>query len=459
MKRILLGAILLAVSLAAAYGYLETRRERTYRHYIEQGEHALAVGETLGAIEAFSGAIALKGDSMLGYLRRGEAYRRHNDLSLALRDLQRAAELDPAAPRPHELLGDVNESMSRYTEAIAQYEHHTALDDQSPRVLYKLALARYRARQPVPAIDALRKVLAINERFVEAHYLLGLCFEDLGKTGDALAALQRAIALAPAFLPAREALADLHAQTNRTDEQLVQLEALAALERSPSRAVALGLALARAGLIDRAIQTLRRALDEHPEDSSVRVALGRVWLEAAQARNNRVALSSALEALEEAVGTDDSSEALTLFGRALLLASDHDLAERMLQQATEKLPMDPLAFYYLAEAAERLDHFDVARRALLDYRALEGDAGDARRRAAIATRIADLSLAVNDATAALTWYQRATDAVPPDAALLVRVAEAQFRAGNRDAARATLTKALERDPGNAAGRALQRRLR
>ena len=66
-----------------------------------------------------------------------------------------------------------------------------------------------------------------------------------------------------------------------------------------------------------------------------------------------------------------------LFGRALLLASDAEPAERMLQQATEKLPADPLAFYYLADAAERRAHFGIARQALLDYMALAGDDPDA----------------------------------------------------------------------------------
>ena len=70
-----------------------------------------------------------------------------------------------------------------------------------------------------------------------------------------------------------------------------------------------------------------------------------------------------------------------LFGRALLLASAAEPAERMLLQATEKLPADPLAFYYLADAAERRAHFTVARQALLDYMALAGEDPDPRRRA------------------------------------------------------------------------------
>ena len=107
-------------------------------------------------------------------------------------------------------------------------------------------------------------------------------------------------------------------------------------------------------MTDRAVSTLRQASERYHDAAGVDVALGRVWLEAAQLHGDRIALAKALEALEGAVGTDDSSEALTLFGRALLLASDQELAERMLQDATTREPVDPTAFFYLADAAERL---------------------------------------------------------------------------------------------------------
>ena len=152
VKRILLVVLLLAGSLAAAYGVFETRRERTYRHLIDQGELALAADNTSAAIESFSGAVALKPDSMLGYLRRGEAYRRRHELDAALKDLLQASELDPTAPRPLELLGDVNGALLRYDRAAARYQAYLAIDDQSPRVLYKLGLAHYRAGQPADGV-------------------------------------------------------------------------------------------------------------------------------------------------------------------------------------------------------------------------------------------------------------------------------------------------------------------
>jgi tetratricopeptide (TPR) repeat protein len=459
VKRALLVVLLLAGGLAAAYGVAETRRERTYRRLIDQGEAALAAGNTSAAIEAFSGAVALKADSMLGYLRRGEAYRARHELEAALKDLLQASEIDPTALRPLELLGDVNGALLRYDRAAARYQAYLAIDDQSPRVLYKLGLVRYRAGQPSEGIPVLRRALTLDPRFPEAHYVLGLCLRDARQNTDAQVSLKHAIELAPALLPAREELAELYGRVGRNDERLTQLEALVALDPAPARSIELGLAYSRAGMTDRAVSTLRQASERYPEAAGVDVALGRVWLEAAQLHGDRIALAKALEALEGAVGTDDSSAALTLFGRALLLASDQELAERMLQDATTREPVDPQAFFYLADAAERCDHPKVARQALVDYRTLTGDERDTRRRVAMAERIGALSMQAQDPAGAVTWFTRALDAAGPDALILVHLAEAQLAAGDREAATATVARALEHEPANAAARALARRLR
>jgi predicted Zn-dependent protease len=187
------------------------------------------------------------------------------------------------------------------------------------------------------------------------------------------------------------------------------------------------------------------------------VALGRVWLDIAQTRKDRVALNKALEALESGVGDDNSSEALTLFGRALLLAADTTSAERMLDDATRRQPVDPLAFSYLAEAAERLTHYAAARQALLDYAALRGDEPDARKRIAESTHLGELSLRLGDYASAGSFFLKAAEDAPNDAALIARAADAQLRAGDRDTARGTATRALEKDPNNTLALAVLRR--
>jgi tetratricopeptide (TPR) repeat protein len=448
-------------ALAGILGYAGNRREQTYRGLIEQGDAALAQGESFAAVEAFTVAVALKPASMLGYLKRGEAYRQYGELETALKDLRTASQLDPSATRPLEMLGDVHHALRQYDRAAIRFEQYVRIDDQSPRVLYKLALSKYHDGKPVDAIEALRAAIAIDERFAQAHYLMGLCFAFTKKPAQARASLHRAVELSPTLFAAREELAALHRRTSRTDDRLSELEALQALDPgSPSRHVTLGLAHADAGQFDRAVLILGRAAERFPTHPYTYVALGRVWLEVSQARGDAVALQKAVEALERAADTDGSSEALMLLGRALLLSDEPERAASVLVEGTTKKPLDPLAFYYLADAAERIGNVPVARGALLDFHALEGDPVDHRRRARLCERIANLSARMSEPAAAVIWFQRAAEADPQavDASFLALLAEAQWRAGDSSGARESVTKALEKEPLHRGARALSRRI-
>lgn len=459
MKRIVLGVLLIGLLGGLAYAYTTLARERDYRRLIEDGNAALVAGQTFEAIEAFSGAIALKDDSMLAYLRRGETYHHQGQLQAAERDLRRAWQLDPTATRPLEALGDVRFEMQNYRRAADRYADFVALDDQSSRVLYKLALARYRAGNPAGAVDPLNQAVALDEGLAEAHYLLGLCLRETGRADDARQALARAIAIDPASIVAREELADLDREAGRTTAELDQLEALSSLDPRPVRRITLGLAQARAGRQAQAFETLRQAAERYPDYSGVYVALGRIWLESSRGGRDRIALSKALEALQEAVTRpDETHEARSLFGRALLLASETETAERVLQQAVTDFPVDPQAFLALADAAEQLGHLAEARTALLKYQALTGPDPAPAPQARRAARLGDLSARLGDHALAVTWFRTATE-LTPTGRLLARLAEEQVAAGDPDAARATVARGLEVEPGNRSLVALRQRLR
>ena len=67
---------------------------------------------------------------------------------------------------------------------------------------------------------------------------------------------------------------------------------------------------------------------------------------------------------------EPTGEALALLGEARVDAGELPLAERTLQQATQKPPVDRGTFLRLADAAERLGHTRDARSALVDYYSL-----------------------------------------------------------------------------------------
>jgi tetratricopeptide (TPR) repeat protein len=423
MKRV---AVLLSVLIGVggvSYGVGVARQEAVYQSYIEEGDAALSRDDNAAAVEAFTVAISLKEDSMAAHLKRGEAYRRRHELEAALRDLRRAVELDPFAPHAREILGDVHYATAHYSTALDQYREGLKLDDRSARVLYKQALTLVKLGQIVPAAGSLRLALGINDQFAEAHYLLGVCLGELHRPAEAIAALERSVALNPALLEAREQLAETYGRLERFAERNRQLEALAALDPGAAREVAIALGYARDGQVERAVLRLGNATRHFPDHTEPYIALGRLWLERAERGGGRVELSKAIGAFEGAVGNSSSSEAHTFYGRALMLSGDLPRAEASLEQAIVRFPVDPLAFYYLADVADRRGHTAIAQKALIDYAALEG-----------------------------------LDSPRFDAPLLARLADAYFRADDLSAARQTLSRAMQKDADDPKVRALRLRL-
>jgi len=366
------GAMALAGSLA--FLWFDARQQREYRRLLAAGNDAVSRGDTVEAIEAFSGALTLKPDSMIARLMRGETYRRRGEFSSSVRDLTEAAALDPSAPLPLELLGDAHEALGQHEAATNDYERSLRLDDRAPRVVYKLGLAHYRNGHADDAIEALRRAVGLDEQLAEAHYLLGLCLRDRRPRGQAERALLRAVQLDPTLAAAREELVALYTESGRPRQAIEQLEALSALEPTrPDRLVRAAMAYERLGRRDAAVVTLGRAAERHPDSSLVFTALGRVWLNAAEDGTDPAALKKAIDILKPVADRADApSDSLTMYGRALLLAGSTTAAEGVLQRATERFPVEPAAFTYLARAARRLGHRSAALEADAKHAALVG---------------------------------------------------------------------------------------
>jgi tetratricopeptide (TPR) repeat protein len=395
MKRTLAALLLLAVLATLAYGYAMTRRERLYRQSVVRGELAMGRGDAFAAVAAFSDAIALKPDSMLGYLKRGEARFQRGELDAAAEDLAGASARDATATRALELRGDVDLARQLPDRASEHYASYVKLDDRSPGVLYKLGLARLLAGRVADAAEELTRAIALDNRLVEAHYLLGICLRELQRPLDAQRALERAVALSPSSTKAREQLADLYEAAGNRPALIHQLDALLEADPRVSRQIALAAAYAQANQFARARRLLANAVERFPDRADTYVALGRLWLDIARASQDRAALDETIKALQHAASIEPSSTALSLLAEARTSASELSMAERTLQQAAERLPVEKTTFLRLADAAERVGHMRVARTALVDYYSLLDPAD--RRAPETARRIRELSLRLGEA--------------------------------------------------------------
>lgn len=446
---------LVAAALIAVAGVVVIQRlndDRVYRGLLADGDRAMAASRPYAAVEAYSGALVLRPDSMVAHYRRGEAYLAERQELQALRDLHEARRLSPEAPEPLAALGLLHERRGEYAVAADWYALASErLEHADASLLYSLALARYHAGAVAAAGEAVRLAVARNDGLAEGYYLLGLVSRDIHQPHDALAALERAVRLRPSLVDARQELAALYRAEGRPDDEIAQLTALVALENGRvSRHLALADAYRRVGRHDEALATLAAVDAAAPGDSRVALAAGRVHLARAEATRDRDAIAHALAVLERALaGTARRSEGIALYARALHLSGDVPGAERLLRDATATSPVAPEAFGFLADAAEALDHPLVARDALLSLDALQGDTAPPGVRAMRTRRIGSLSAEGGDGAAAVEFLTRASRMAPPDAGLLGELAQALWTAGQAGAARQSLDAALALAPADA----------
>lgn len=421
MRRAVYALVAALLTVVVVGGWLVVRRDRAYRELVARGDAALDTGDAAVAIEAFSGAIALRPESMLAWLRRGEAYLARHEEEPALRDLRQAAQLDPASPRTQERLGDALYDLGRFTRAAEQYEASLALDDRSASVALKLASARFREGRLDAASRASSVALQLDPALARAHYLEGLCALQAGTPEAAVAPLRRAIDLTPNLLEAREALALASRRLDRRNDELRQLEALVVLDGDrPERAAALARAYGRHDRLDLAVATLGRALDRAEGHPLLLRTLGALWVEAGEARHDRVAFEKAIEALEAALARESTADGLYLLGRAYLGTNRPRAAERVLERAVATVPVPDGAFELLGETVAATGDIGRALAAYQRAEALVGD-DDPRRRQRLIERIVDLAMAGEEWLLAAEYGERALASATTDRARLERL--------------------------------------
>lgn len=112
--------------------------------------------------------------------------------------------------------------------------------------------------RPDEAIRSLKAILAVEPDSAEAHLLLGIAYRTAGTAdllGEAVAELRQALALNPAFIPARFYLAHIYLDLGRYERAREELNA--ALADSPRNAQVLTLL----GEVERLLRNPQRSLD------------------------------------------------------------------------------------------------------------------------------------------------------------------------------------------------------
>ncbi len=135
------------------------------------------------------------------YLLKLEKY------SKAIEYFQKALRIDKNFSEASNNLGFAFEKAGRYDEAVAAYK--TALSNllyrNAEKAFNNLGRVYYRMRKYEDSLEAYREAIKRSSDFHLPYYGLALCYNALGRYGEAATALKKAIELDPEYRGDREA--------------------------------------------------------------------------------------------------------------------------------------------------------------------------------------------------------------------------------------------------------------
>lgn len=218
-------------------------------------------------------------------------------LDEAIREFQKAIELDPRSAHAHDNLATVYSEKQLHREALREYLTAIELEPDSATARYNLAcfLATHGSEM---AVAEYQEAIRLDPKYPDAHLNLGLTYADQGKVPEAMKALEAAISLSPQDPFPRHELSTLLMDEGDARAAIVQLKEVTRLEPANFEAwLDLGVCYAQKGFYAEAERAYQRAAEQKPDDPLLqydRAALFAMWDRPAEA----------LQALREALSRE-----------------------------------------------------------------------------------------------------------------------------------------------------------
>lgn len=226
--------------------------------------------------------------------------------------------------------------------------------DVSPEQLLDRAKERFELHDYYGSLYLLHELIDGGRAFADAHNLLGLSYEMLGRPERALEALNEALELNPRYVEANIHRGIVLAELGRSEEATEAFEAAqksGAEDRGgfPAHQAAklanlhadLGEAYAEAGALQEGTEQYRRALELGPTFHDLRFRLGRLLLDAGRSLEAREELEAVVKARPKAV------EAQAVYGLACFLSGDAATARTVWESLIGEHPDDVRVKAYL----------------------------------------------------------------------------------------------------------------
>ncbi|MHC4948771.1 MAG: tetratricopeptide repeat protein, partial [Planctomycetota bacterium] len=363
----------------------------------------------------FANAAALADDDFLWRYHEAIGMRQTGAVEAALVRMEELAGDRPDfAPLQHRI-GLALLEAGRVDDAESRFRRAADLAPGAPEPMVGLADVHVRRQRYEDAAALLERVLAVDDSYRTAHYLLGLAYRGLGRRQDAAAAMGRGVNAVPRFMP--------DPLTARTGEHTVNL---AHLLGQAARYI-------EAGHPGEAAVILERAIVDRPDDINIMNNLASAYMDLGRLGEAHAMLSRAFEIDPGAFPTSINLSACSLAMRRVEEANRH--ADR----AVDLAPTIGQAWYTRARARTAVKRYEEALADLEQAVRLNIHRPDAY------LALGELCFVLQRIPEALEHYETATRLLPNSLPAHVSVGGLRLRLNDIEGARAALAEAERLD--------------
>jgi tetratricopeptide (TPR) repeat protein len=195
---------------------------------------------------------------------------------------KRAEAITPLDDRSRFTLAMAYVRLNRRDWARSELEKLAGAQPQNPLYLYWLARLEYDAQDYTSAVARLQKVIELDPTMMRAYDSLGLCYDYLGQSAEAIKSYNRAVELnrlqsKPSPWPHVDLAVTLIASNQLTEAEKNLQEALGYDSHLPQARYQLGRVLEMRGDYRAAVEALRQAATLDPTYPEPHLLLGRIY--------------------------------------------------------------------------------------------------------------------------------------------------------------------------------------
>ncbi len=432
------------------------------------GRAQLALNQADSAAVTFRSLVEVQPDSLEARYLLAEAYRALRDWPRHREQLEKAAILQPKSAQIRAKLGAAEVGLGNFQQAIGELEAAIELDPKLERAAFDLFSARMQVRQFDQALEIARRFQVNRPKSPLGFTLAGMAYTAKGEFAAARKAFGKALEIKPGIQDASINLAFLEMRKGNSDAARALLQT--SLKHNPkSVPVLMRLATVEAtvGNWDLVREQVEKAMEAAPNALEPKVVLARLHLRDGNTLKARDVAKSGLQK------HPTEPTLLTLLGRTQLMTGQTEDAANTLRILVDVRPKDLDARYLLAAAyrdmndparyREMLESIlvidPVQARAKIDLARLLGQQGDMESairlldglkrstpdNADVVELDGEIALLQNRISDAISLLRKAAN-IKPSSRLTRKLAQIQWRAGDRKDGQETLKRWLKQFP-------------